>query len=185
MRRWSSHKTDSPGPDLNRRPQDTKPVLYSLALFRLSYPEDSVTVGVVYSPSPAAGCDLAIGGSWKRQKIEYTKRRLNLSKFDQAIDLHKMHEKMKQPQKVFSEAWIERASSRYKAMLYSLALFLLSYPKDSVSAGFVYSPSLAASCDLAIGGSWKSRKFKYTKETIELEQNWTKLLISTRLGMRR
>ena len=39
--------------------------------------------------------------------------------------------KTKQLTKVFSEAWIEQASSRFKAMLYSLALFQLSYPEDS------------------------------------------------------
>ena len=35
--------------------------------------------------------------------------------------------------KGFSRAWIEQASSRYKAVLYSLALFQLSYPEELLS----------------------------------------------------
>jgi hypothetical protein len=38
---------------------------------------------------------------------------------------------------------IERASSRYKAALYSLALFQLSYPKGPLFGGVPHSPSLA------------------------------------------
>ena len=36
---------------------------------------------------------------------------------------------MRQREKVFSEVWIEQASSIFKAMLYSLVLF---YPEDSL-----------------------------------------------------
>jgi len=53
-------------------------------------------------------------------------------------------QKLRQLTKVFSEARIERASSRYKAALYSLALFQLSYPEGSLFGGVPHSPSLAA-----------------------------------------
>jgi hypothetical protein len=37
--------------------------------------------------------------------------------------------KIKHSAKGFSRAWLEQATSRYKATLYSLALFQLSYPE--------------------------------------------------------
>jgi hypothetical protein len=121
-----------------------KAVLYSLALFRLSYPEGFLSVGIPISPSPVAR-------QWSLQLkvVEETEVRIPR----EAIEFWKFLEqprslqddvwqkKTNQGTKGFSRAWIEQASSRYKAMLYSLALFRLSYPEGSLFG--VYSLSLA------------------------------------------
>ena len=43
-----------------------------------------------------------------------------------------------------NRAWLEQAASRYKAVLYSLALFRLSYPEDFLSVSIPNSPNPVA-----------------------------------------
>src|ERR1700733_8039475 len=71
---------------------------------------------------------------------------------------------MRQPEKVFSEARIEQASSRFEIMLYSLALFQLSYPEDLPFMSVRNSPRpVMRQCVLWQKESWKRRGTKNPK----------------------